>query len=825
MNPLQFLSQFVRQLLTVDLNAKAEPIKTGRNGQAARQPPQKNDNPPSNQDTNKKEPPARTTPPANRPAVEFEALREKLNELLSDNYEGIVIHNKINILDANDSLASMFGYTLHEIRSMTVLDLSAPESRSTVLQNTLTKYEYPYKAIGLRRDKSTFSIEIFSTGLAHNGALTRVMAIREISDRDPTEIINEIQNTKKDLETRFKESTTELRFANERLHAELQERKRIEAEIMQRNRELTILQSAGTAITSSLDLRYVLNTVTLEMAKLLDVESCAISTYNIAANTITTMARYDLNGWHNPESMTNTRHLADYPVTREVLEEQIPEQLTISQANIDPAEAAYMHQTNIKTRMMLPMVYQRQVVGLAELEDSRLERTFTSQELSLAKLLASQAASAIENARLYEQAQQEIMERKQAEAALEQERALLAQRVEERTAELSRANAELARASRLKDEFLAGMSHELRTPLNAILGSAEILQAEVFGPLTERQQKFAKNVEESGRHLLSLINDILDLSKIEAGKMGLNIRPVSVKSICETSLQMIRQLAHKKQLKVSQSFDDTVTVLLADELRLKQILVNLLSNAVKFTPDGGQIGLDVVGDAAQQVVHFTVWDTGIGIAPDDLTHLFQPFVQLDSSLTRQYAGTGLGLSLVARMTEMHGGGVSVETEVGQGSRFTVSFPWREARPATKEGDHEEDEIVPRLRTSSRKPLILLADDNEDNITTLEDYLTAKQYRVIVARHGQEAIERTRESKPDLILMDVQMPGMDGLEATRHLRRDVSTSHIPIIMVTALAMSGDRERCLAAGANEYLSKPVSLSGLIQAIETQLKRTMI
>lgn len=587
-------------------------------------------------------------------------------------------------------------------------------------------------------------------------------------------------------------------------------RRQAEAEMLQRNHQFTTLQAAGIAITSSLDLRHVLDTVTHEMTKLLAVESCTLSQWNRAENTISSIARYSSAGWWDSKSPPKILHLTGYPVTREVLEEQISEQMTVHQTNIDPAEFAYMHQANLKTRMVLPMIFKGQVLGLVELEDSQVERIFTPQEISLAQLLANQAASAIENARLFER--------------LEEERNLLVQRVQERTAELSRANSELAKTARLKDEFLAGMSHELRTPLNAILGSAEILATGVFGSLNEKQLKFSKNIEESGIHLLTLINDILDLSKIEAGKMEIEIGPVSIEGLCEASLRMVKQLAHKKQLKVSYILNGQDVGMQADERRLKQMLVNLLSNAVKFTPEGGKIGLEVTTDETEHIVHFTVWDTGIGIAQEDMHHLFQPFIQLDSRLARQYSGTGLGLSLVSRMAELHGGGISVASQVGQGSRFTISLPWvRPARTASLAEESNPEATLPvTAPTKNGRPYrILLADDNEENINSFQDYLQATGYQVIVARNGKEAIERTQEDKPDLILMDIQMPEMDGLEATRHLRADVALPPIPIITVTALAMPGDRERCLAAGANDYLSKPVRLEKLLQTIKAHLR----
>jgi CheY-like chemotaxis protein len=334
-----------------------------------------------------------------------------------------------------------------------------------------------------------------------------------------------------------------------------------------------------------------------------------------------------------------------------------------------------------------------------------------------------------------------------------------------------------------------------------------------------------RTVEESGRHLLSLINDILDLSKIEAGKVELQIGPAAVGMICQASLQFIKQTALKKRIQVSLTLDSQVTTLQADERRLKQILVNLLSNAVKFTPEGGAVGLDVKGDAEKSVVRLTIWDTGIGIAPENMDKLFQPFVQLDSRLSRQYSGTGLGLSLVHRMVEMHGGSISVESEVGKGSRFTVSLPWAVNQeinqPEEEMGRQRNKESEGRVVASSpdHPVTVLLADDNEISLGMVSEYLMVKGYRVIPARNGREVIQRAREDKPDIILMDIQMPGMDGLEAIRRIRSDAASkvAKIPIIALTALVMPGDRERCIEAGANEYIGKPVSPQGLVKVIQ--------
>jgi len=240
--------------------------------------------------------------------------------------------------------------------------------------------------------------------------------------------------------------------------------------------------------------------------------------------------------------------------------------------------------------------------------------------------------------------------------------------------ELNIANRQLEKASTMKDEFLANMSHELRTPLNAILGMSETLLEETYGPLNTEQEKSVKTIEESGKHLLSLINDILDLSKIEAGKFELQPSSVKILPVCKACLAMIKQQAHKKHLQIITNFDSEVIIISTDERRLKQILVNLLNNAVKFTEEGGKIGLEVLCDRKNNRVNFTVWDEGIGIAEEDVGRLFKPFTQIDSRLSRRYEGTGLGLALVARLTELLGGMVSVKSVSGKGSRFTVTLP-------------------------------------------------------------------------------------------------------------------------------------------------------
>ena len=410
----------------------------------------------------------------------------------------------------------------------------------------------------------------------------------------------------------------------------------------------------------------------------------------------------------------------------------------------------------------------------------------------------------------------DVSTRKQAEAEILQLNAELERRVEERTRELER-------ALRAKDEFLASMSHELRTPLNAILGLSESLAENVAGPLNEKQQRYVKTISESGSHLLSLINDILDLARIESGQVVLNITEVQLQQVCQASLRMINQLAHKKQQEVSLEIEDDIDSIWVDERRLKQILVNLLSNAVKFTPAGGKLGLNVHADPREKRVMFTVWDNGIGISENDFTRLFQPFVQLDSSLSREAPGTGLGLALVAQMARLHGGSVSVESQLSEGSRFTVTLPWEPALATDTELRLRSTGKFRAIRPEAKdRPIILLIEDTKDTTVMVTDYLQMAGYQVLSARDAFTGLDLAKRARPDLILMDIHLPGIDGLEATRRLRADAEFRTLPIIALTALAMPGDRERCLAAGATDYVTKPVSLKKLAAMIDEYLLR---
>jgi PAS domain S-box-containing protein len=485
-----------------------------------------------------------------------------------------------------------------------------------------------------------------------------------------------------------------------------------------------------------------------------------------------------------------------------------------------------VNQGNIQSGVYMPLKIGERITGVISVESEEVD-AFTEQDERLLATLGNQAAVAFENARLYWIAQQEISQRKQMENLLADERNLLAQRVEERTADLSRVNSDLEHALRVRDEFLASMSHELRTPLTGILGLSEVLQLGIYGELSDKQQKALSTIEESGRHLLDLINDILDLSRIEAGNLELRLVPCSIEDICQASLHLAKGMANKRKQNMNYSPAGKPLFVLADARRFKQILVNLLSNAIKFTPESGELGLEVQANDSDGIVRLTVWDKGIGIKPEDFGKLFKPFVQIDGTLAREYSGTGLGLSLVQNLTELHNGGIEFESVFGKGSRFTVVLPLIPPNNALISITPTQDiNQLPNLAApfaQFKTPLIMLADDNEISLQMIADYLEAKQARVMKVRSGAELLEKVSDFHPDIMLVDIQMPGMDGLETIHRIRShpDPQVAATPVIAVTALAMVGDRELCLSAGANEYMSKPVRINELTAAIQRFLE----
>ena len=381
----------------------------------------------------------------------------------------------------------------------------------------------------------------------------------------------------------------------------------------------------------------------------------------------------------------------------------------------------------------------------------------------------------------------------------------LAQHVNTACEELRELYRRLEDASRHKSQFLANMSHELRTPLNAILGFGELMLDGVYGEVPERMRGPLERMQSNGKHLLGLINDVLDLSKIEAGQFELSLAEYSVDELVAGVYGAVEPLAAEKRLSLSTIVPPGLPPARGDERRLAQALLNLVGNAIKFT-DKGEVAIEVA--AGKEVLTFSVRDTGPGIADADQTKIFEEFQQLDGSITKTKMGSGLGLAIAKRIVEMHGGRIWVEFQARRGRDFLLHG----AGESRMTGD------------ATMSKTILVVEDQEDNRQILRDLLGSAGFRMIEAHDGEQALTMARSERPNLILMDIQLPILDGYEATRSIKRDPELKHIPVIAVTSYALSGDEERARAAGCDGYVAKPYSPRHLLAQIGQFLERPL-
>ncbi len=423
---------------------------------------------------------------------------------------------------------------------------------------------------------------------------------------------------------------------------------------------------------------------------------------------------------------------------------------------------------------VVPLTARGRVQGVLVLGRQPDHPPIDENEVAFLQLAAINVGIALENARLYQEAQE--------------------------TAE------KLQEVDRLKNQFLASMSHELRTPLNSIIGFSRVILKGIDGPLTEMQQTDLQAIYESGNHLLGLINDILDFSKIEAGKMELIFEPTNLKEAIKGVMTTAIALVKDRPIELQQNIPADLPIVVADGRRIRQIILNLVGNAAKFT-EQGFIRVSASYDAKEVVI--CVEDTGIGIPPDKVGSIFEAFTQVDSSSTRRYGGTGLGLPITKRFVEMHGGRIWVESKVGEGSSFYVALPIE--GPAAAASEEESEEELPVVASTSR--VILTVDDDEGVITLFRRYLEKQNYQVVGLTSGDRVVQEARRLKPYAITLDILMPGKDGWQILQDLKSEPETRNIPVIVCS---ISPDVGRGLSMGISDYLVKPIVEQDLLAAL---------
>ena len=538
-----------------------------------------------------------------------------------------------------------------------------------------------------------------------------------------------------------------------------------QVELARKVEQLQALNEVGETVSSTLVLDEVLFKIILNAVRFADCDGGSIMEYVEADRCFLARTTYP----SSPDLLSGLRRIKirlDQTLVGRAASEGRP----IAIADIGQVERdvhlQLLYEDGWRSVLAVPVLRDDQIIGVMVVR-RKTTGGFSDEILEFMETFASQSALAVFNARLFH--------------------------------ELQRKSAELEVASQHKSDFLASMSHELRTPLNAVIGFSEVLLERMFGELNGRQEEYLRDILNSGKHLLELLNEILDLSKVEAGRMELELSAFSVRAVIEHALALVRERAALHGIAVTFEIDPTLDLITSDELRFKQVMLNLLSNAVKFTPDGGSVSVSAAH--TQHRLTVTVTDDGIGIPPEDQERIFESFHQGRRGAPRE-EGTGLGLTLCRRIITLMGGEMTLQSEVGVGSTFGFTVPLGEWAAPTR-----SDLLDPR------DPVVVVIDDDRASLDLMSAYLDGLGVRVVRARDGAEGLEAIRRVEPVAVLLDIRLPGIDGWEVLQKLRADPATQTLPIIIATIL---DEKSRGLAAGAAEYLIKPVGREDLLAAL---------
>ncbi|MBI3805507.1 MAG: response regulator [Nitrospirae bacterium] len=560
----------------------------------------------------------------------------------------------------------------------------------------------------------------------------------------------------------------------------------LEQKVLARTRELQALNQIAMTSNQSLELQGLLDTTIEKVIEVTGFESGYIEILNPKENRLVMKSHFGLSS-----ALLDQQGLfsESRPLSEEVIETRAP--VILERAQQPETKHPFILE-GYQTLIAFPIQSKNKIIGTFTLA-SRAVHSLTVQDLQLLSSIGNQIGTAVENAHLY-QKEQETVEK-------------------------------LVEMDRIKSEFLSNVSHELRTPLTSIIGFSEILLDHLAGDLTSEQESYVRNMNTSGQHLLEIINNLLDLSKIKAGKMEIYPHPFSLRGLLETAQQTIIPLTYKKGLHFDVSVEEGLDVIYSDEGKIKQILLNLLGNAVKFTPANGIISLHVRMSrlGRSQAVEIRVRDTGIGIPEHSLKKIFDEFQQIDGSYTRDYPGTGLGLAITKRFIDMLGGEITVQSQSGAGSTFRVLIPLSEGSRM-----RQLDLVIPsqdavraaqpynlQLQdTEEERPRILIVEDDPAVAKLLALYLTQEGYAILHAYDGQDAIEKAQELRPFAITLDIMLPRIDGWEVLKKLKTLPATRDIPVIIVSIVE---NPTLGFSLGAVDYFTKPINRKGLIDSLK--------
>jgi len=568
----------------------------------------------------------------------------------------------------------------------------------------------------------------------------------------------------------------------------------------EREQRMNLQQESYAALSrhigsTGLNIEHALRMLTKDASHTLGVKRAGIWFFN-EKNDLLSCDNLYVAGSETPSKIADL-HRNDFPLYFQALEGEAV--IAAVDACTDPRTAefveCYLKPLEIGAMLDVPIMHEGRVAGVLCVEHQGSARQWHADEIVFGRTLSSLVSLLLE-----------IKSRQDTEHLLQQQ------------------NVELERANRLKSDFLANMSHELRTPLNAIIGFSEVMRDGLAGEMNEEQLGYSGDIFDSGHHLLALINDILDLSKIEAGKMDLQCEEAMVKELAQASLTIVREKAASHGISLSMAVDSRLPdVVHVDARKVKQMMFNLLSNAVKFSPNGGEVklalklatrdGTDLLPDATQWL-EIAVSDQGIGISEADMSRLFQSFQQLENPMTKSHEGTGLGLTLVKRLAELHGGDVSVSSTLGEGSCFTICLPILDiSKPEEKAIIGGSAGLGRRKSGVATGPKVLVIEDDPMSATLLLLQLEQSGYRCDCVGSAEKAIIWLQTERPDIITVDIMLPGMDGWDFLVWIKQNKQLKSIPVVIVSIVA---DEQQAFALGASQVLIKPVQKKALLQAV---------